>query len=202
MATTLFFLLFAYLSGSILYANLFGILFEKKEMYKQSADQNPGAANAFRYGGFLCGSFTLLCDALKGFLPVALYLHTAPRNDPGMSLVLAAPVLGHIFPLFFRFHGGKGIATTFGCLLGLLPNLLPVLLLAASFVFLSVGLQISPDYYRTIAAYLFAAAGMILAGVASPIWIGFLMITALVILRLHISKEEKERIQVRLLWKH
>ena len=199
---TIVFTLLAYLSGGVLYADVFGTAFGKKAFYQNSADHNPGTANAYKYVGFWCGTLTLLCDLFKGFLPVFLYLRLVPGPEKwGLSLVLAAPVVGHIFPLFSRFHGGKGIATTFGCLLGLLPYGKPVLLLAAMFVFLSVGLRITPHFYRTIAAFLSAALAMVLTGVAPVVCAGFLAITAAVCLRLYLSDEEKERFEVKLLWK-
>ena len=198
---TIIFSLLAYLSGSVLYASIFGNAFGKKAFYQNSADHNPGTANAYKYCGFWCGTLTLVCDLLKGFLPVFLYLRLVPDPEPwALSLVLAAPVVGHIFPVFQRFHGGKGIATTFGCLLGLLPYGLPALLLAVTFIFLSVVLRITPHFYRTIAAYLSAALAMILLRVVPAVWIGFLAITAAVCLRLYLSEEEKERFEVKLLW--
>lgn len=201
MLAVVFFFFLGYLSGSVLYANVFGAIFGKKALYAQSKDQNPGTANAYRYGGFWCGTLTLLFDLLKGFLPVFLYLHFAPgQKGWGLSLILAAPVAGHIFSVFEGFRGGKGIATTFGSLLGLFPYRLPFFLLAAAFIFLSVGLRITPHYYRTLAAYFFAAFAMVFAGVAAQVWMSFWAITAMVCLRLHLGGEEKERPEVKLLW--
>ena len=114
--------------------------------------------------------------------------------------MLAAPVIGHIFPVFHRFRGGKGIATTFGCLLGLIPYLHPVLSFAAVFLILSVGLRITPNFYRTLVAYPVTAAIMLLTGVDPVVWVSFLIVTAVVFLRLYQSKEEKEQIGVKLLW--
>ncbi len=203
MKEAILFAILGYLSGSVLYANVFGTLFKNKELYQCSADKNPGSANAFKYGGIKCGTLTLLCDLAKGFLPVFCYLQLSPVvKDWTLPLVLAAPVVGHIFPVFYKFRGGKGIAATFGCLLGLLPYALPVLLFAAAFVFLSVVLRIRPHYYRTIAAYISTDFTMILAGVVPAIWCGFLIITAAVTFKMHLSKEEKERLEVKLLWRH
>ena len=146
MAKAILFAIIGYFSGSVLYANVFGTLFKVKGQYLNSPDKNPGTANAYKYGGFWCGTLTLLCDLLKGFLPVFLYLRAVPSFDEwGLSLVIAAPVAGHIYPFSLKFRGGKGIATTFGCLLGLLPQATPVLIFAGAFVFLSVGLRISPN---------------------------------------------------------
>ena len=108
---TLQFVILGYLSGSILFARLFARLHGVEDkMIAESPDHNPGAFNAFAYGGILCGTATVLADLLKGILPVWLYLKTG--GDPtgmGLALVLAAPVVGHIFPAFYSFRGGKGI---------------------------------------------------------------------------------------------
>ncbi len=129
MISTLLYIVLGYLSGSILFARIAAGLFHKNTILTDSADANPGTANAFVYGGFLCGIFTLLGDLLKGFLPVYLFLHTQHASALPFSFILAAPVLGHAFPIFYRFKGGKGIAVSFGCLLGLLPERLPVAIL-------------------------------------------------------------------------
>ena len=115
---TIFYIGAGYLSGSILFAPVAARLFGKDEMIENSEDKNPGAFNAFHYGGFLCGLVALIGDILKGFIPVFLYF----QDNFGMiwlpaALVLAAPVLGHAFPVFAHFQGGKGIAVSFGCLL-------------------------------------------------------------------------------------
>ena len=132
------FILLGYLSGSILYARVFARLFGKEDMILNSKDHNPGTANAFMYAGFWCGLLTLICDIAKGFVPVYLFLSAAGASRPGVlatSLVMAAPVIGHAFPVFYGFHGGKGIAVTFGSLLGFFPSLKPALILAAFFIF-------------------------------------------------------------------
>lgn len=79
---------------------------------------NPGATNVLRVGGKLPAALTLLGDALKGFLPVVI---TAALVDhpPTIALAALAAFLGHLYPVFFDFRGGKGVATGFGALLGL-----------------------------------------------------------------------------------
>lgn len=182
---------------------MFGALLGKKDLYQESSDQNLGTTNAYKYGGFWCGTLTLLCDLAKGFLPVFAYTHFLSAQPTwGLSAVLAAPVIGHIFPVLHRFRGGKGIATTFGCLLGLVPYLHPVLAFAAVFVILSVGLRITPTFYRTLIAYPMTAAVMILTGAVPAVWVSFLIVTATVFLRLYQSKEEREPIGVKLIWMH
>ena len=117
-----------------------------------------------------------------------------------LALVMAAPVIGHVFPVLFRFRGGKGIATTFGCLLGLLPNYIPVGLLALLFIFFSLILRITPHYYRTLATYLGAELLLFVFSGEPAVWIGFSLILAAVTVRMLTSKEEKTPPEVKLLW--
>ena len=192
-----------YLSGSVLFAELAAGLFGKKELLQRSEDKNPGTVNAFRYCGFWCGALTLAGDLAKGFLPVYLYMRSAaPAGRWALPLVMAAPVIGHIFPIFHRFHGGKGIAATFGVLLGLCPYATPLELFAAVFILLSVVLRVDPTFYRTVIAYLLTAAAMAVAKVWTPVCVGFGIIAAAVCLRLHMSQEEREKLEVKLPWTH
>lgn len=193
-----------YLLGSILFARVSARIFHREEIFRESADGNPGAANAFVYGGFACGMATLAGDLLKGFLPVFLFMKTGmAKEDPfALAMVLAAPVFGHAFPLFYRFRGGKGIAVSFGCLLGLFPVCLPVLVLAAYFIAFSVFLKITPHFYRTIVTYLCSAVTMLAVTGINGVTMGFSSVTAIVCLRLHISKEKRERMRVGFTWRH
>jgi acyl phosphate:glycerol-3-phosphate acyltransferase len=79
---------------------------------------NPGATNVLRIGGKKAAAITLLGDLLKGLIPVALaqLFITEPWLLAGVAF---AAFLGHLLPVFFKFQGGKGVATSFGVLLGL-----------------------------------------------------------------------------------
>ena len=198
-------ILFGYLSGSILYARIFAKLFRKEDMIEKSRDRNPGAGNAFMYGGFWCGVLTLTCDILKGFFPVYLFMQYAPELSPDMlsiAFVMAAPVVGHAFSVFYKGKGGKGIAVTFGCLLGLFPFLRPFAILAAFFIFFSCILRINPHYYRTLAAYMCALIGMLLLVKQPMVLLGFAIIAVVVSSRMLLSEEEKEKMRIKLLWMH
>lgn len=205
MAGTVMYMILGYLSGSVLFAQVFSKVFRKEGMIESSKDQNPGTANAFVQGGFWCGILTLAGDLAKGFLPVFLFLHYGmPEGSRALlnGLVIAAPVIGHIFPLFYGFRGGKGIAVTFGCLLGLLPLWQPVAALAVLFIFFSVVLRITPHYHRTLAAYLCALVCILCFQVGRSIDAGFMIITLAVCAKLLSSKETKEKMGVGLLWMH
>ena len=83
--------------------------------------KNPGATNVLRSGSKAAAVVTLLLDALKGWLPVVLVRHFGKPyglEDGTLAMVGLAAFLGHLFPVFFRFQGGKGVATALGVLLG------------------------------------------------------------------------------------
>lgn len=205
MATRdLMYIVCGYLCGSLLFARLLGRLFYRSDVTQNGDDKNPGTFNAFKCGGFIMGCLTLLGDLAKGFLPVFMYRRGLDGEpDLWFAFVLAAPVVGHAFSVFYRFRGGKGIAVSFGTLLGLFPELLPVLFLAAAFIFFSVVVIVSPHYYRTIAAF-FAALILILVFSGAPlaVTVGFLISSVCVNIKLYSSAEEKQSLEVRLAWKH
>ena len=205
MMTLLLFVLLGYVSGSVLYARVFAKLLGKGDICENSKDHNPGATNAFQNGGFWCGTLTLICDILKGFLPVALYLAFCKYEDypaSGLAFVLAAPIIGHNFPLIYRGKGGKGICATFGCLLGLLPEWQPVAILVVFFIFFSTVLRITPHYHRTLMSYGCTLVGVLCLVESFDIRLGFAIITAAVCTRLLMSQEEKDKMEVELLWMH
>lgn len=196
------YILLGYLSGSLLWAKFFGSLLAKEDITAVSPDGNPGATNAFRYGGFWCGCLTLCFDMLKGFLPVMLYCRNAAELPSlGLAFVLAAPVVGHAHSIFHGFRGGKGIAVSFGCLLGLAPDLRPALVLAIVFVLFSLVIKITPHYYRTLATYIVAIPVMFAVIHEWAVRVGFFLIAENVIVKLLGSKEEKKKLEVKIGWK-
>ena len=83
--------------------------------------KNPGATNVLRSGSKAAAVITLLLDAVKGWLPVVLVKYFGKPyglEDGTLAMVGLAAFLGHLFPVFFRFQGGKGVATALGVLLG------------------------------------------------------------------------------------
>lgn len=88
--------------------------------------KNPGATNVLRSGNKKAAVLTLLFDALKGWLPVWAVLHWGGAWGLGASVAALAGLaafLGHLYPVFFRFQGGKGVATAVGVLVGVNPLL-------------------------------------------------------------------------------
>lgn len=114
-------LIAAYLIGSIPFAVVVSRVFGMADP-RSYGSGNPGATNVLRSGNKLAAALTLAGDAFKGWLAVALAASIAPMADLGAVAVPAAGLaafLGHLFPLFLGFKGGKGVATYIGCLLGL-----------------------------------------------------------------------------------
>jgi acyl phosphate:glycerol-3-phosphate acyltransferase len=111
------FILTAYLLGSLSSAILVCRLMGLPDPRTQGSN-NPGATNVLRIGGKKAAAITLLGDSLKGFLPVlaADLYGLAPLSLAGVAL---AAFLGHLYPLFFGFKGGKGVATALGIQFGL-----------------------------------------------------------------------------------
>lgn len=108
----------AYLLGSIPFGYIL-VRFFRKEDIRAIGSGNIGATNVARSGAKGLGILTLLLDALKGFVAVAIALHLSPHNLELGALAAAAAILGHIFPVWLGFKGGKGIATALGVFLAL-----------------------------------------------------------------------------------
>lgn len=89
---------------------------------RQTGSGNPGATNVLRTGGKKAAIITLIGDMLKGLLPTSL-AHLLGCDLTIVALVGVAAFLGHLYPVFFGFKGGKGVATALGVLLGLSPLL-------------------------------------------------------------------------------
>lgn len=144
---------FAYLCGSISSAVVVCKVAGLPDPRTQGSG-NPGATNVLRIGGKAAAACVLVFDILKGMVPVwlAYLLHLAPLY---LGLTAIAACLGHIYPLFFRFRGGKGVATALGAiapigwdLTGLMTGtwLLTVLLSGYSSLGAIVSALIAPFY--------------------------------------------------------
>ena len=109
-----------YLLGSIPFGVIITSLFAKKDVRAEGSG-NIGATNVARVAGKKLGALVLLLDAAKGSLPVLFGLWLAP-NEPLLHVAIgAAAFVGHVFPVWLKFKGGKGVATALGVLLVLLP---------------------------------------------------------------------------------
>lgn len=124
MLTALIVIIGAYFIGSVNFAVIFTRAFTKCDV-RDFGSGNAGTTNVMRVSGAVAGTLTFVCDALKGFLASGMgylmfsYLqksNPASWNDPlyGAYICGLACILGHVFPLFFSFKGGKGVATCVG----------------------------------------------------------------------------------------
>ncbi|MEH6823366.1 MAG: glycerol-3-phosphate 1-O-acyltransferase PlsY [Motiliproteus sp.] len=114
-------LLIAYLLGSVSSAVVVCQFLGLKDP-RTLGSNNPGATNVWRTGSRLAGMTTLVADILKGALPVWLAQQLKLDNHI-VALCGLCAMLGHLYPLYFRFRGGKGVATFLGACLALLPIL-------------------------------------------------------------------------------
>ena len=129
--TILLLVLFSYFLGSV----PTGYLISKHVMgidIRQHGSGNPGAANVYRIVGKWAGICTFLVDAFKGFVPVALARHFCPDNYWAAIACGVIAILGHMWTIYLKFRGGKGVATSAGVFAALLP--IPTAIAFASFV--------------------------------------------------------------------
>lgn len=150
----LFFIAAGFLSGSILYSYVIAKHFCHIDITEVSDDKNPGAANVIKYAGIKYGVPAIILDVLKGFVPVFFAAKYLDIKSLYFIPVLAAPVLGHATAPLFNWHGGKAIASSFGCLLGLMPDSYIVIVLALLLVFFTFVVIIRPDGLRCIVSYI------------------------------------------------
>jgi glycerol-3-phosphate acyltransferase PlsY len=171
----------AYLIGSLSFAVIIsrGMGLEDPRHYGSG---NPGATNVLRSGNRSAAVLTLVFDALKGYVPVMLALVFGPAYGLGewaVSFVGLAAFVGHLWPVFFGFKGGKGVATAAGVLLALNPwlglaTLLTWLIIAAFFRYASLA---------SIVAALFAPFYQLLIWGVSPALLAVCMMSLLLLWR-------------------
>lgn len=148
----------AYLLGSI----PFGVLIVKARGgpdIRSAGSGNIGAANVTRTAGAVAGVLTLVLDAGKGYLAVWIAERATGGNIRWMMIAAAAAVIGHVFPVWLRFRGGKGVATSLGAFL---PICREAVLLAVVLWLLVVG------FWR------YSSLGSIVAMAALPVFVYFL----------------------------
>jgi glycerol-3-phosphate acyltransferase PlsY len=147
----------SYLLGSIPFGLLLGKLFGAADVRKEGSG-NIGATNVARVAGPLAGILTLLLDAAKGALAVVIAARLSDQSSTWMMIAGLCALVGHCFPIWLGFHGGKGVATAAGVFLVLSP----LAFLTAAILFFLVVL-----YWR------FVSLGSISAAAAMPLLIYF-----------------------------
>ena len=125
MPTGIFITLFGYLLGSVPTGIVLTRLFSRVDPRKMGS-KNIGATNIYRTAGKTLGVFTLLGDMLKGALPIWMAIMWTQHDlwgipDLWIGIVGLSPIVGHIFPIFLGFKGGKGVATALGIYLVISP---------------------------------------------------------------------------------
>ncbi len=169
----------AYLMGSISFAVVVSHFMKLPDPHTYGSG-NPGATNVLRTGNKKAAILTLLGDALKGFLAVflaKLYFDGQDSSEWILPLVAAFVFIGHLFPVFHGFKGGKGVATACGVLLGIniflgLATLLTWLIMAIFFRYSSLSALISAIFAPMYCFFLFGTQWMCLTVLA----IGILLI--------------------------
>nr|WP_207910393.1 glycerol-3-phosphate 1-O-acyltransferase PlsY [Crenobacter luteus] len=179
------FVVAAYLIGSLSFAVIVSKAMGMADP-RSYGSGNPGATNVLRSGNKLAALLTLLGDGLKGWVAVALSAHFAPRHGLDAQAVAAAGLAvlaGHMWPLFFGFKGGKGVATAVGVLLGFSPWL--ALAAAATWLFVAVVLRIS-SLSALVAALLSPVYAYFIVGPQS-VFFGATLVIAFLVLHRHKS---------------
>lgn len=151
----------AYLLGSLSFAVIVTRVMGLNDP-RTYGSKNPGATNVLRSGSKAAAIVTLLLDAVKGWLPVVLvqwFGKPYGLEDGTVALVGLAAFLGHLWPVFFRFQGGKGVATALGVLLGLNPWL---------------GLATLATWLVVAFAFRYSSLAALIAALFAPFYYGLL----------------------------
>ena len=172
-----------YLCGSLASAVIVCRVMKLPDPRKQGSG-NPGATNVLRLGGKKAAALTLAGDALKGAIPVLL-AHLLSDSPTVLASTAVAAIVGHMYPVFFQFKGGKGVATTFGAV--------------AALVF-PVALFMGAVWVLTAMATRYASLASLAAAVAAPLFaLVFIQqpatIVALVIIAALLVYRHRENIQ-------
>ncbi|MFP5506073.1 MAG: glycerol-3-phosphate 1-O-acyltransferase PlsY [Gammaproteobacteria bacterium] len=157
MLNTLLIVVAAYLIGSLASAVIVGRLLGTGDPRAQGSG-NPGATNMLRIGGKKAGALTLVGDMLKGLIAV-LIARAIGAGAEVQALAAGAAFLGHLFPVFFGFRGGKGVATALGALIGLQWT---------------VGLLVVGTWLAMAALFRISSLAALVAAAAAPIYMWWL----------------------------
>jgi glycerol-3-phosphate acyltransferase PlsY len=156
--STILLLAATYFLGSIPFGLILAKLFAGSDIRK-SGSGNIGATNVARVAGPAAGIFTLILDAAKGSAAVWLAVRFTEHSSTAMTLAAVTALLGHCFPVWLKFKGGKGVATALGVFL----MLAPMAALSALLVFIAVTLT-----------WRYVSLGSVSAAAAMPLLVYFL----------------------------
>jgi glycerol-3-phosphate acyltransferase PlsY len=177
----------AYLVGSLSFAVIVSRLMGLADP-RSYGSKNPGATNVLRSGNKAAALLTLAFDALKGYVPVWLALAFGARfglGDWTVAVVGLAAFLGHLWPVFFRFQGGKGVATAAGVLMALAPGLglatlLSWVIIAAFFRYSSLASVVAALFAPFYVPGSAPPRATVQAALADPAWRIEVVVTAAV----------------------
>ncbi len=164
---TLAFIVIAYLVGSLSFAIIVSRAMGLPDPHSYGSG-NPGATNVLRTGRKTAAILTLIGDALKGWIAVALAQAYGPRfgvGDAGVAGVALAAFVGHLYPVYFGFRGGKGVATAAGILCAVsgwlgLATLATFAIIVGFFRYVSLASMIAAVFAAFYAAFLFGVNAM------------------------------------------
>jgi len=148
----------AYLMGSLSTAVIVSKLFSLPDPREQGS-KNPGATNVLRLGGKKAAAITLAGDAIKGLIPVMLAQYLGATTDMVAAVGLAA-FLGHLYPVFFAFKGGKGVATALGVLSGFSGW---------------VGLLVLATWILMAVVFRYSSLSALTAAILAPVYVWFIL---------------------------
>jgi len=148
----------AYAIGSISSAIVVSRLFGLKDP-RQVGSGNPGATNILRYGGKWAAAITLLGDMLKGAIPVVI-ARLLTDDAWILALVMLLAFLGHLYPVFHGFKGGKGVATAFGVLTALQPW---------------IGVALIVTWLAVALAFRYSSLAAIVSALLTPFYVWWLL---------------------------
>ncbi|MGC4060695.1 MAG: glycerol-3-phosphate 1-O-acyltransferase PlsY [Aquabacterium sp.] len=167
----------AYLIGSLSFAVIVSRVFGLADP-RSYGSGNPGATNVLRSGNKAAAILTLLFDALKGYIPVAIAVHMG-LDDLTVTAIGLGAFIGHLWPVFFKFEGGKGVATAAGVLLGFAPGLGGLVLL----VWIVMAGVFRYSSLAALTAALAAPVIQIMGWGFGPVSIGVIVMSVLLIWR-------------------
>lgn len=156
--TSVLLILIAYLMGSLSTAVLVSKALSLPDPRLQGSG-NPGATNVLRLGGKKAAALTLAGDALKGFIPVMI-AQLMGMNGLMVAMVGVAAFLGHLFPVFFGFKGGKGVATALGVMSG---------------YFWGLGLAVLATWVAVAGITRYSSLAALVAAALAPVYVWFML---------------------------
>jgi acyl phosphate:glycerol-3-phosphate acyltransferase len=181
LAATFAAIVLAYLLGSLSFAVIVSRVMGLADP-RSYGSKNPGATNVLRSGNRTAAALTLAGDGIKGYLAVWLAAVYGPQfgiGDAGVALVGLAVFIGHLYPVYFRFKGGKGVATA----AGVIAALNPWLALAAAVTWVIVAVFFRYVSLASISAAVFAAFYAAFGWGFDEVFVALVVIAALIVYR-------------------